>query len=142
MAYAISLHLDQNHREFVILLHDSGDVIKALATVRQTIEEFSSLPIPQNEVDLAAKNAFFKHLKRREINLVQVQNEFIEEVLGHSLNPQDIFSVSNCSKAQKLFAKHYLNPKMLNIVVMIPKTTLTKMQTLKGLLSHGFKLFT
>ena len=44
--------------------------------------------------------------------------------------------------AQKNFGAHFSNSKNLNIVVMLPKSQAMKMQTIKGFLTHGIKLFT
>ena len=48
---------------------------------------------------------------------------------------------SDFDQAMKYFAKDYLNPKKLNMVIMMPREKLVTMHTLKGLVSHGFKLF-
>ena len=79
--------------------------------------------------------------------MIKAQNKFIEDIFQkdnstlsliekiHNMTPSDF------DQAMKLFAKDYLNPKKLNMVIMMPREKLVTMHTLKGLVSHGFKLF-
>ena len=79
--------------------------------------------------------------------MIKAQNKFIEDIFQkenstlsliekiHNMTPSDF------DQAMKLFAKDYLNPKKLNMVIMMPRDKIATVQTLKGLVSHGFKLF-
>lgn len=101
------------------------------------------MTIKEPLMDLAKKSANFKLLKRNQTHIQRAQNRFIEKILWPSSQNdliQKIDKISDLEKAQKSVSKDFLNPKKINMVVMIPKDTLTKVQTLKGLLSHGFKL--
>ena len=42
LAYAITMCMDFSSNEVVLMLHDCGDVIKALSTIRNTIVSFGS----------------------------------------------------------------------------------------------------
>ena len=42
LAYAITMCTDFSSNEVVLMLHDCGDVIKALSTIRNTIVSFGS----------------------------------------------------------------------------------------------------
>ena len=79
--------------------------------------------------------------------LMRAQNNFIEDIFCREnsilslIEKIDKTTPRDFEKAKKSFAKHYVNPKKLNMVIMMPKDKIASVQTLKGLVNHGFKLF-
>ena len=79
--------------------------------------------------------------------ITRAQNKFIEDIFQAENSARTLMekihkmSPSDFQRAKQSFAKDYLNPKKLNMVIMIPKDKIATVQTLKGLVSYGFKLF-
>ena len=111
-------------------------------------EQFSDEEYSIYDQNLAKKSAIIKLVKKiGTTKLTRAQNNFTEEILCRENSILSLIekiynaSPSNFEKAKNLFAKDYVNPKKLNMVIMMPKEKIASVQTLKGLVNHGFKLF-
>ena len=113
-------------------------------------KEFQTKTISPYIFEIGKRCAISKLIKNRDTShFVRNQINFTEQALG--MEPgfetaQKLLELShetfNNKNAQKNFGAHFSNSKNLNIVVMLPKTQAMKMQTIKGFLTHGIKLFT
>ena len=109
-------------------------------------ESFSGDDITEFSFSLAKKRTLYKLLKRFDSDTKKDLSVFLEEILWthesqiilqgiHFMEMKDLY------EARTAIVKDYLNPKKLNMVVMLSKSNLTQFKTLKSLASHGFKLF-
>ena len=108
---------------------------------------FAKLPLDEQSFENAKRSAIVKLVKEREQDFKKSYIDFTEKVLGvQSGNEFGTklldFNLNDLEMSQKRFSEHFLNSKNLNIVIMLAKSHAMKMQTIKGLLTHGFKLFT
>ena len=99
----------------------------------------------EKDLDLAKKSAALSLVKQNESGQQRAENDFISNVINAASTEDTIenilkMTLDDVKQAQYLFAKEFGNVKKLNVVVMFPKEALTKMQTLKSFVTHGFKL--
>ena len=110
-------------------------------------KNFAKLPLDEQSFENAKRSAIVKLVKEREQDFKKSYINFTGKVLGVQsgyeigTNLLDL-NVNDLETSQKRFSEHFLNSKNLNIVIMLAKSHAMKMQTIKGLLTHGFKLFT